>query len=100
MSGPAFRFEFSCHVSLLEAEQTLHLAQYAAEGLYGGARVRLHSSYRRDEAARCITVDAGDEVGAAIAKVYTGLLLREFGEDAFSVRPVQSDAPVAVGCQA
>lgn len=100
MTGPAFRFEFAHDVPLLEVEQTLHLAQFAAEGMFGGARVRLHSSYRCDQAERAITVDAGSEVGAAVAKVFTGLLLREFGEDAFAVRPVPGDVPVAAGCHA
>jgi len=86
MTANAFRFEFEPLVSLESAELSLHLAMYAVEGLYGEARVRLDTSYHLDEARRSITVDGGTEVGAAIVKVFTRLLTREFGEDGFRVR--------------
>ena len=84
----AYQFDFEPKVSLTEAEMSLHLAMYAVEGLYGEARVRLESSYHIDESHRAITVDGGTEVGAAVVKVFTRLLGREFGEDAFRVRRV------------
>jgi len=92
MTTNVFRFEFEPVVSLTEAEMSLHLAMYAVEGLYGEARVRLEASYRLDDALRSITVDGETEVGAALVKVYTRLLIREFGEDGFHVRPVDASA--------
>jgi len=88
MTANAYRFEFEPLVPVESAELSLHLAMYAVEGLYGEARVRLDASYHLDEARRSITVDGGTEVGAALVKVYTRLLIREFGEDGFHVRPV------------
>ena len=54
------------------------------------ARVRLDFGYRVDAARRVILVDGTQEVGAGVVKLFVGLLLREFGEDAFRVEPVQS----------
>ena len=89
MTANVFRFEFEPSVPLTEAEMSLHLAMFAVEGLYGEARVRLEASYHLDDARRSITVDGGTEVGAALVKVYTRLLIREFGEDGFHVRRVE-----------
>ncbi|GIX04602.1 MAG: hypothetical protein KatS3mg114_0471 [Planctomycetaceae bacterium] len=90
MTADVFRFSISPDVPLVEAEMTLHLATFAAEGLFGMARVRLEFSYRVDAARRVILVDGTQEVGAAVVKLFVGLLLREFGEEAFRVEPVQS----------
>jgi hypothetical protein len=92
MMANVFRFEFDPSVSLTEAEMSLHLAIFAVEGLYGEARVRLEVSYQVDQAGNAIIVDAGTEVGSALVKVYTRLLIREFGEDGFHVRPVDASA--------
>jgi hypothetical protein len=85
-----FRFLFSSDVPLDEAEMTLQLATFAAEGLFGMARVRLDFGYHVDAARRAILLDGTREVGSTIVKLFVGLLLREFGEDAFRVEPVQS----------
>lgn len=85
-----YRFEFERCVPIREAELSLHLALYAVEGLYGPARVRLESSYHLDEPRGALLVDGTTEVGAALVKIFTSLLLREFGEDRFHVRQVGS----------
>ena len=99
MTGNVFRFEFAPAVPLTEAELTLHLAIYAVEGLYGEARVRLEASYRVDESRTTVLVDDGTEVGAALVKVFTRLLIREFGEDGFHVRPANAQDAVAAPAQ-
>ena len=98
MTTGVHQFVFQPSVPIVEAELTLHLATYAVEGLYGEARVRLEVGYHVDNARRSITVDGGTEVGAALVKVFTRLLLREFGEDGFQVRPAA--AQEATGAQA
>jgi len=97
MTAKAFRFEFEPSIQLTEAELSLHLALYAVEGLYGEARVRLDASYHLDEAGRGITVDCGTEVGAAVVQVFTRLLSREFGEDAFRVRRTEDRGSAPIG---
>ena len=89
MTANVFRFGFVPAVPLTEAELTLHLAIYAAEGLHGEARVRLEVSYQLDRSANAIIVDGETEVGASLVKVFTHLLIRQFGEDGFNVRRIE-----------
>jgi hypothetical protein len=85
MTADVFRFLISPDVPLDEAEMTLQLATFAAEGLFGSARVRLDFGYHIDTNRHVILVDGTKEAGAAVVKVFAGLLLREFGEEAFRV---------------
>jgi len=79
------QFRFNPEVSLADAEMSLHLAMFAVEGVFGRARVRLDSEYDIVAQDNSIRVDAGTEVGMMIVRIYTGLLLRELGEDKFEV---------------
>ena len=79
------QFVFEPDASLAEAEMSLHLAMFAVEGLIGRVRVRLEAKYHLDESNRSIVIDTHGPVGRMIARVFTGLLLREFGEGAFCV---------------
>jgi len=85
-----FRFTFSRNVQLDDAEMTLQLASMAVEGLYGAARVRTEFTYEIDFEQRSLVIDGKSDVGKSIALVFTGLLIREIGEAAFHVRPVDS----------
>lgn len=89
MNANGIRFELGSHVSLTDAEMSLHLAMFAVEGLFGRARVRLDADYEIDEPQHQIVVDAGTEIGAVLVRVFTALLLREFGEDSFAVSRVE-----------
>ena len=90
MTTQVFRFKFADPFIAAEAELTLHLATYAVEGLFGSSQVRMEVEYELDRASDAIVIAAGTEVGAALTKVFTSLLLREFGEDAFVVRGAES----------
>jgi hypothetical protein len=92
MTAAVYRFTFSEEAPLDEAEMTLQLSIFAVEGVFGAARVRLEFSYFLDELNRLILVDGTNEVGLTIARIFTSLLLRELGENAFKVRPVQAQA--------
>ena len=96
-----FRFEILPDLPMEEAEASLHLATFSCEGLYGPARVRMEGTFHVDDDRRVITIDA-NEIGETLSKVYTGFLLREFGEAAFRVRRIEAPArsePIAVaGC--
>jgi hypothetical protein len=89
MNG-AFRFVFKKDVSVVDAELSLHLAIFAIEGLFGVARVWLDVSYHIDEPQRVIVVDASNEVGESLVRVFANLLLREFGDYSFRVDRVDS----------
>ena len=85
MAKVIYRFEFEPAVPLAEAEMSLHLAMIALEGLFGRAGVRLEARYRLDEAGRAIVVDGSTQVGESLVRVFAALLIREFGDDSFSV---------------
>ena len=91
MKTAVYRFTFSDDSLLDEAEMKLQLSIFAVEGLFGAARVRLEFSYFRDLPNRMILVDGTNEVGNTIVRIFTSLLAREFGDDAFRVRPVQAN---------
>ena len=85
MRPSTIQFAFEPGISLAEAEMSLHLAMFAVEGLIGRVRVRLDAKYHLDESNRAIVIDTLRPAGRMIARVFTGLLLREFGEGAFCV---------------
>jgi hypothetical protein len=98
-----YRFEFRAKVSLRDIEETLLLALTAAEGVHGEARVRLEGGFRLCREHRDLAIDASGEVGRDLARVFTHLLSRQFGEEAFTVARVARapmsppDAPQPVG---
>jgi hypothetical protein len=90
MTASVFRFSFSSDVPLDDAEMTLQLATFAAEGIFGMARVRIDFGYHIDAPRRAILVDGTKEVGATVVQVFAGLLLREFGDEGFRVERMPS----------
>lgn len=88
MTTGVFAFTFAPSIPIIEAEMTLHLAVFAAEGLYGESLLRLDFTYHVDEPQRVFYVDGSNDVGAAVSQMFTSLLIREFGQSAFRVRPV------------
>jgi hypothetical protein len=85
----ACSFKFDGDVAMGEAEATLLLSAFAAEGIHGCARVQLEFSYELDEAHRAVVVRTDTEVGETISRIFAGLLLREFGEEVVELRPVE-----------
>jgi hypothetical protein len=58
--------------------------------LVGSALIRLDFRYYVDAPHCTIFVDGTSEVGSAVVRVFTNLLIREFGEDSFQVERMQS----------
>ena len=85
MNREIYRYDFDSEVPIRDVEESLLLAVLAAESLHGRALVRLDASFQLDPKKRSCVVDAATEVGRAIARIFTGFLTREFGEDAFKV---------------
>ena len=101
MNGDIYRYQFGAECPAREVEETLHLAVLAVECLHGQSRVRLDASYCMDAEKRACVIDAGTDVGRDIVRIFTGLAIREFGEDAVRVRRVERAAtPQAVGATA
>lgn len=84
-----FRYEFDAALPFEEIEASLVLAIFAAESLHGQAEVRLEAAHALDPEARTCVIDASSCVGHDISRLFTGFLIREFSEDAFSVERVE-----------
>ena len=93
MNRELYRYNFDSKVPIRDIEESLLLAVLAAESLHGRSLVRLDASFCLDSHKRSCVVDAATEVGRAIARIFTGFLTREFGEEAFKVERV-GDGPV------
>jgi hypothetical protein len=92
-------FRLPERVPLQEVEQTLQLALIVLEGLFSPALIRIDAHCHVDPQDRAIVVDGSNDVGSALVRVFTALLIREFGGNAFEVhrlpppsRDVQADA--------
>ena len=97
MRSDIYRYVFTDTVPIEDAEATLHLAILAAESLFGESRVRMDVAYSIDESARVCVIDATNEVGRSVCRIFTGYLIREFGQDRFTVRAVTTPgAPSSV----
>ena len=86
MERQVYRYRVGKAVPFEEAEQTLALALLAVECLVGEAEARLDASLLVDQEKRTCVIDASTEVGRKVARVFTGLLAKQFGDDAFEVR--------------
>ena len=88
MKRHVYKYRFAENVPLQEAEETLFLAALATECLHGRSQMRLDAKFSLDTRKRSCVVDASTQVGCHIARIFTGLLAREFGEEAFKVERV------------
>jgi hypothetical protein len=88
-----YRYRFERDVPLKAARESLLLAVIAAECLHGETQVRLDASYRFSRQRRSCVIDASTDVGRDISRLFTGLAIREFGEDAFQVERIQDSHP-------
>ena len=85
MSHEIYKYVIADAAHIDDIEDSLMLAVLTTESVFGRARVRLDASFSFDKAKLVCEIDAGNEVGCHLAKVFTGFLEQEFGEDAFRV---------------
>lgn len=86
------RYRFAPGASMQDVEEALLLAAAAVEGLHGRSRLQLEATFRCCPATHTAEIDAGTEVGAALARIFTGLLRTTIGEPAFSVTRANKEA--------
>jgi carbon monoxide dehydrogenase subunit G len=82
------RFRFSAGTERETVEAQLAQAIVGAECVFGQARVRISAAYVISDDGTQVAIDASNEVGEHIAQLFTGLMTRQIGEDAFSVERV------------
>ncbi len=93
MSCRAYRYTFEEQISMAEVKNSLMLAVLSAEGLVGRSQVRLDAGFHVNEQDRACIVDASSPAGWTIARIFTGLVSREFGDSAFRVERVGGGQP-------
>jgi hypothetical protein len=92
-----YRYRFERDVPLKSAHDSLLLSVIVAECLHGESRVRLEAAYRFSRHKRACVIDVRSPVGRDIARIFTGLAMKEFGSDAFTVEridPAECPEPV------
>lgn len=92
MKEEVYRYDVGRTVPFAEVSQSLALAVLAAECLLGHSQVRMETAFLIDEEQRSCVVDASTDAGQKIARIFTGFLTKEFGEDAFEVRRMDRTA--------
>ena len=93
MSTTVYKFKFDAATELDEAESTLHLAILAAEGLFSEALLRVNFSYHRDDEAKSLHINGGDEISETVVRIFTSFAIKEFGSTAFVISISPSGQP-------
>lgn len=93
MSETTYRYVFEPGVPQDEVEDTLVLAILAAQALHGESQVRLDAEHAVERSTRSVSIDAATAVGKDLNRLFTGLVVREFGATSFSVRRVPTPVP-------
>lgn len=91
------RFEFPAEIDGELIEKQLALAIVTAECNFGQPRVRMAAAYCISPAEDNpngnkelqVVIDVSTDVGEHIAQVFTGLMIRQLGEDKFTIERVR-----------
>lgn len=100
MNQDLYRFVFVADVPIEEVEATLLLAIFAVESLHGESQTRLDAAHSFDTDKRACVIDASTAVGHDLARIFTGFLRREYGEDSFQVERVGAESMPPAGPEA
>jgi hypothetical protein len=93
MSGERFRYVFAHCVDFDEVEASLVLARIGVESLHGATVARLDAAHVADPEARAMVIDASNDVGRDLNRLFAGFLSREFGSESFVVDRISGSAP-------
>jgi hypothetical protein len=83
------RFELTEETDREAAETDLSIAVFAAECVYGQARLRLEMSYALDDNGKICVIRSAGEAGEAAARIFAGLTAARLGEAAYAVRVLE-----------
>ena len=73
-----------------DVESRITRAIEEAEGMYGKAKVRLHAAYVAANGR--IVIDIADQVGDYIATQFTEMLIKDYGENSFTIERVEYES--------
>ena len=84
------RFKLNEKLSRERMDELVAFAVISAECTFGQAKVRLNASYLTTDSKAVI--DVSSSVGEHIAEIFTGLLIRDYGEESFTVERVRDES--------
>lgn len=87
------RFKFTKGIDRNTIEKQLALAIVSTECTFGQPKVRMNASYYilpknqigRIKDETMVIIDVSNGIGEHIAQLFTGLIIRQFGEDKFVI---------------
>ena len=92
MDACVCRYQFDKSLDITDVEATVTLAVLATESLHGEPRVRLEARHSFDANSRSCTIDATNEAGVDLNRLFLGFMSREFGRDSFQVEMLGADS--------
>tara|TARA_B100001964_G_C13959675_1_gene477094 strand:- start:74 stop:358 length:285 start_codon:yes stop_codon:yes gene_type:complete len=81
------RFRLNESISREDTEAHIAFAIVSAECTFGKAKVRLNGAYLAAESK--VVIDVSSPVGEHIAEIFTGLLIKEYGDESFRVKRIR-----------
>jgi hypothetical protein len=87
-----YRYTFDQCVPIENIEASLLLSVLSAESIHGESQVRLDAQHLLEAETHSCVIDASTAVGRDLNRLFTGYVRREFGEDLFRVKRVNTPA--------
>ncbi|MBI4063494.1 MAG: hypothetical protein HY401_04245 [Elusimicrobia bacterium] len=84
-NGVTYRFRILKSRSPQLLAMLLDLAVAETIVIFGTAKVKLETAYKVSPKGPVCSIDGGTECGEHLAKLFTGFLLKKFGEQGFRV---------------
>src|SRR4051812_45559763 len=85
MSTGTVQFTFAPRVAIAELQGTLQLALIAVRSLHGISKLLLEDCVRSDPHRHAVIIDRSSDCGEALALVFSGYCISEFGADAVTI---------------
>ncbi len=83
-----YTFSFKEFVPFEEIDSTLMLSTLAAECIHGRTQVHMDARFQATRKDNVCWIDADNEVGQHIARIFTGFMARLFGEKSFKIERI------------
>ena len=94
MNKTIYHYQIKDGILMSAVKDSLLISIMAVESLFGRSRINLEARFRLEKMNRVCIIDVGTLIGETIARVFTGLLIREFGEQAFKVERMETSVEV------
>lgn len=92
MNTSVYRYRFTEDVRTRDIESALDVALFSVRTLHGEAKARMEVGYVFDRATHTLIVDGATACGRSLAKLLTGHLTRQLGEEGFRLDRLERQA--------